>query len=666
MIDAMPMPMEMGMMPQGPQEGLDLSVGAPVHNRLKEMVRRRFDVSSRVMSQRYDRWNEADALLRGYVDFTKKDRDNVKEHPYARDIIIPYSYAVQQIYLTYLMAVFTAKEPIFPIQGYGPEDSASAEAMEHVLSYQMDRADGSLMLYALFQDTLRYGVGACKALWETEQSTVIRRVPIPFPFSLFMGPEKEERVRVTGYEGSVLHPVDPFSLFPDPKTPLSQMMKYGEYIGHRVRRNFSYIRQKARDGVYLLENVEKIAKWTGQFDIGTESDQARRDEYLGVTVSDEPADDKDRGTVWLEELFTHLVPNDWGLGPSEDLEVWALTVANRETLIRAKASSYTHGKLPYVLSSFGFDPHAFFGQSLSELMNGLQTAITWLYNSHMQNVRKGLNIEGVYDPSVLETEDLRTPQPGKWIRLKPEYYGAPNAVSNAWKQLAFEDVTSRHFQDMSYHLDMIQRITAATDPQAGVETETRRTLGEIQNVLAQSGRRLQLTSSLLAAQAVRPLGRLMIAMTQQLLTEPKWVRVLGNASPALLAKAQGGLIQIGPADVQGQFDLRVQDGTVPPDPSRFAETWKEIFVAVTQNPMILPAFAQQGKQLRLDALFMKTVETMGVKNMEEFFEQMPPPPTVMPDQQVAQMAQAGNIAPIGSGGNGAPAGGVTPVGMQVR
>lgn len=649
------------------QEGLDLSVGSSVHNRLKEMVRRRFEASSRVMSQRYDRWNEADALLRGYVDFTKKDRDGQKENPHARSIIIPYSYAVQQIYLTYLMAVFTAREPIFPIQGYGPEDSASAEAMEHLLSYQMDRADGSLMLYSLFQDTLRYGVGACKALWETEQTTVIRRVPVPFPFSLFLGSEREEKVRVTGYEGSVLHPVDPFSLFPDPKTPLSQMMKYGEYIGHRVRRNFSYIRQKARDGVYLIENVEKIPKWAGQGgEMGTETGQARRDEYMGVSIYDEPADDKDPGPVWLEELFTHLVPNDWGLGPSKDLEVWALTVANREVVVRAKASSFTHGKLPYVLSSFGYDPHAFFGQSLSELMSGLQTAVTWLYNSHMENVRKGLNLEGVYDPSMLETEDLKTPQPGKWVRLKPEYYGVPGAVSNSWKQLAFEDVTSRHFQDMSYHLDMIQRITAATDPQAGVETETRRTLGEIQNVLAQSGRRLQLTASLLASQAVRPLGRLMIAMTQQLLTEAKWVRVLGNASPALLAKAKGGLIQISPADIQGQFDLRVQDGSAPPDPSRFAETWKEVFVAISQNPTVLQAFAQQGKRLRMDALFMKTVEAMGVKNFEEFFEHVPPAPTVMPDQAVAQGVQAGNLGPIGGGGNGAPAGGVTPVGINLR
>jgi len=654
-------------------DGLDIRVGTALHTRLVNAVRARIDASSRIMTQRYDRWNEADALLRGYVDFTKKAsndprRDDGKEYPYARSIVIPYTYAVQQIYLTYLMAVFTAREPIFPVQGYGPEDIPAAEAMEALLAYQMERADGLLALYALFADVLRYGIGATKVVWEVEQSTVVRRQVVPFPLSLVFGPVREVRERVVGYEGPMLIPVDPFGLFPDPKVPLPQLHKYGEYVAHRVRRPLSYVRQKAREGVYHLGNVERIPAWAGTLSAGTAApDQSRRDDFLSVSPDPgTPADDGDRGPVYLDELFWRLVPRDWGLGDSDDLELWVLTVANGETLIRAQPSIYHHGRFPYALAEFGYDPHSLFTQSLAELMNGLQTAITWLYNSHMENVRKGLNIEGIYDPSMIETEDLTNPQPGKWIRVRPEYYGNPIAVERGWKQLNFVDVTQGHFRDMSYHLDMIQRITAASDPQAGVETETRRTFGEIQNVLAQSGRRLQLTASLLAAQAVRPMGRLMIAMTQQLLRAPQWVRVLGTASKDLLAKAQGGLIQIRPEDIQGQFDLRVHDGTLPPDPSRFADVWKEVFIALTQNPRILEAFAAQGKRLRLDTLFKRTVETMGIKNIEEFFETVPPqPPQVVPDQVVAAQVQAGNFAPVGAGPNGAPAGTITPVGITL-
>jgi len=268
------------------------------------------------------------------------------------------------------------------------------------------------------------------------------------------------------------------------------------------------------------------------------------------------------------------------------------------------------------------------------------------------------------DPSIYEMEDLEHPLPGGYIRLKPEYYGHPNAIKQGHEAMSFADPTSGHFQDMQFHREMIQFITAATDPQAGVETQTRRTLGEVQNVLLQSGRRLQLLALQIAAQCVRPMGRQMVQNTQQLLQAPVWVRILGSASTDLLSRAQGGLLQVSPYDLQGQFDLKIQDGTVPPDPSRFAEVWKEIFVSLTQNPLIIQAFAQQGKQLRLDTLFKKTVETMGIRNIEEFFQ--PVAPQVMPDQAVQQQVQAGNLVPQSDpharATNGAAAGSVFPSG----
>lgn len=257
-------------------------------------------------------------------------------------------------------------------------------------------------------------------------------------------------------------------------------------------------------------------------------------------------------------------------------------------------------------------------------------------------------------------DDLENPLPGGYIRLKPEYYGHPNAIKQGHAPLQFADPTAGHFADMQAHREMIQFITAATDPQAGVETDTRRTLGEVQNVLLQSGRRLQLLASQLAAQCIRPLGRMMLQNTQQLLDAPVWVRILGSASADLMAKANGGLLQVSPYDLQGMFDLKIQDGTVPPDPARFAEVWKEIFVSLVQNPMIIQAFQAQGKQLRLDTVFKHVVETMGVRNFEQFLEPMAPP-QVQPDQQVMDQVQAGNLVPMGANGTqGAPAGQVWP------
>lgn len=627
----------------------------PRHSTLRNRITARLDKSRRKMADRYSAWNDADALLRCFVDKTKTDADGKQISPYARDIVIPYSYAVQQIYLTYLMSVFTAKEPMFPIQGYGPEDAQSAEAAEHVLSYQMDRMSGHLMLYAFLQDILRYGLAAAKITWDEQITTVTKREAIPLPWSLIYGAERATTERVVQYAGNRITPIDPFYYYPDPLVPQGQIER-AEFIGHRVVRNLSEIRQRAREGVYWAENVEKITQWSqGQ----PEGEEPRRDSYLKMAGFDgTPADEKDRGPVTLDEINIKLVPREWGLGDGEDLEAWWLTLANQDVVIRADPSIYQHGQLSYAVGTFGFDPHAFLTDSLAGLIDGLQTATSWLYNARMASVRSTMNPTMFIDPSIYEMDDLENPFPGGYIRLKPEYYGHPNAIKQGHAPLQFSDPTAGHFNDMQAHREMIQFITAATDPQAGVETDTRRTLGEIQNVLLQSGRRLQLLASQIAAQAVRPMGRMMLQNTQQLLQAPVWVRILGTASTELMAKAQGGLLQVSPYDLQGMFDLKIQDGTLPPDPARFAEVWKEIFISLTQNPLILQTFAQQGKQLRMDMLFKHVVETMGVRNFDQFFEVGVP--QVMPDQQVQQQVQAGNFVPPGAGTQGAPAGQVWP------
>lgn len=653
--------------------GLDLSEHSRLHRDLVQAIRRRFELSARQMEQRYDRWNDADAMLRGFVDFRKQasndpTRNEGKESPFARSIVIPLTYLVQQTYLTYLMAVFASREPQFAVVGRGPEDVNAAEAMEHLLQYQMDRQSGTLSLYALFQDALRYGMGCTKVIWDREETTITRRVPVPFPMSLLMGQERVETQRVVGYEGNVLIPVDPFECFPDPRTPMGAW-EHLEYLGHRVRRPYHKVMSKARQGVYDEEQVRRIPTRfnVDGLDVGLvgTAGKSRRDEFLKASPPvSEPADSFDRGQVLLEELSIVLVPNEWGLGPVTDPQVWILTLANREVVIRAQTSPYEHGKLPYACASFGFDPHSLFTQSLPELMSGLQTEFNWLHNSRMENVRKGLNIEGICDPSMVEVADLENPWPGKWVRIHPDYYGVPGAVERATKQLQFIDVTTGHLRDQQYLLDLIQRVTAATDPQSGTQTETVRTATEVSQVLVQSGRRLQLVASLLGAQAVRPMGRLMLQNTQQLLTQPVWVRLLGSASAQLLSQSTQDLIQVDPQAIQGQMDLSVQDGAASPDPASLAQTWKELFVGLSANAPFQQALAQQGLRMKWVDLFQRTVEAMGIKNVRDFIERIPAP-TVMPDQAVAQQVQAGNLAPVGAGGNGLPAGTVTPVGMTV-
>ena len=54
----------------------------------------------------------------------------------------------------------------------------------------------------------------------------------------------------------------------------------------------------------------------------------------------------------------------------------------------------------------------------------------------------------------------------------------------------------------------------------------------------------------------------------------------------------------------------------------------------------------------------ESFKAMGVSNIRDFYKQLPPPqpPQVMPDEQVEQMAQAGDLVPM--------EGGMPPQGMM--
>jgi hypothetical protein len=111
-------------------------------------------------------------------------------------------------------------------------------------------------------------------------------------------------------------------------------------------------------------------------------------------------------------------------------------------------------------------------------------------------------------------------------------------------------------------------------------------------------------------------------------------RVLGEDA-MLLTQGQKLL----PDMVAGDFQYPVSDGTLPIDRVALLEVWKEIFIAIAQNPMLSQTFD-------VIKVFEYTAELGGARNIEDFKIQM------TPDQRIMQQAQAGNIVPAGAAAKG--------------
>src|SRR5512138_3661382 len=99
----------------------EIKYGTPQHDKIREAVWQRYDLSARAMSDRHTTWKEADELFRAYVVPTEKDRYRERQRksgkPEYTTIHVPYSYATLLSAHTYWTSVFLSRNPVFQFTG---------------------------------------------------------------------------------------------------------------------------------------------------------------------------------------------------------------------------------------------------------------------------------------------------------------------------------------------------------------------------------------------------------------------------------------------------------------------------------------------------------------------------------------------------------------------
>jgi hypothetical protein len=87
------------------------------------------------------------------------------------------------------------------------------------------------------------------------------------------------------------------------------------------------------------------------------------------------------------------------------------------------------------------------------------------------------------------------------------------------------------------------------------------------------------------------------------------------------------------------YDLLVRDGSIPG--GNFSGVWSQLFKTIMSSPELAGRFNVMG-------IFKYIARNLGAKNVDDFeLKQIPQTQAqVLPDEQVAAQAQAGNIAPV--------------------
>lgn len=625
-------------------QGLDLRPGGELSKTICTEVMRSCLESRHVMSQRYSTWKKLDRNLNAFMPRTEEE-DIIKAQDPRRPVavVVPASFATLETFLSYIMGVFMSDEFLVPYYGVGPEDVYGAQLMSHLVQQQAEKGRYELALHTHWRDALVYGFGVLTPRWSVERNPGYELVPQmetgPGGELVQVGVERQIVQRVT-WEGSQLLPIDPYDYLPDINVPIHEVDRY-EYGGWiELDNRISLLSREAEDGEGLfnckyLDAVRRkgtlsavdSGRSTGVFsDKGGVSGPVRDTNLVDITCQ-----------------YRWLVPKEWKLGDGEEPELWFFRIGQDEIVLQAEHVDSMHGKMPLVIAAPDTDGYSVTPIGRMEVIWGMQEVVDWLFDTHMQNVRKALNDMLIVDPFKINMNDLLTPGPGKIIRTRRSAWGS--GVDNCVQQLRVEDVTAGHLDKVSSIIDLIRNTSAAVDSVQGVMRSgpERVSAEESRNVRMSALGRLQRIAKLIYAQSHRVLGTLLAANNTQYMSEDTYVRISGETQ-ILLQQIHGveaevleGRLRVSPLDLCAHMDVRPLDlSTRSPE---MASTWLQLYQLIPGNPELV-------QTLDSTRIFLHIARMLGERNAADFIRKGTINPQIVPDDQAADMAASGEVTPI--------------------
>jgi len=604
-----------------------------LHNTVKEYLLQRLRYSEDEMERFYARWEVNELKIQAYInlpDWEKalKELNDSGAPPKVTRVVIPYSFATISTITTFLLHVFAGRKPMFQIGTYKDETMEATQYMEQKLQYDSDHTRLVKQLWHFLQDTQTYGLGVLLNLWKVEVGQRTRRPNREFE-ALDGGMvvrKTRERENIITYEGNEIVSLDPYLFFPDPSVSMSEVNKKGEYAFWRLYQGkHKLLRMQAQGQLKWVEHASEHSR---------DRDNVRSNRGLisrgrGIAgVPDSMVGTSVQHPYRVDQGTIDIIPNELGLSDSQRVEKWLFTILNEDQIVQAEPFDTDHDMHPVCVSEPYALGHGFGEPGMADYLAPLQDVISWFFNSHIDNVRKVLNDMLIVDPSQIEMQDLKNPEPGKLIRLKRAAFGQD--VRGAVQQLQVQDVTSGHISDANEILRLGQLLSAVNDNILGVQDAGgRKTATEVRQSGEAGASRLAAQARIISSEAITDLTEMMTLNNQQFLSDEFYMRVAGK--DAVEAK------NITPDLMVGDFNFPVHDGTLPMDRVALLDAWKEIFTVAVQDEQIRQAYS-------IPKIFEHIAELGGARNIESFRL------TVMPDRAVQQQEQAGNAVPIGQQG----------------
>lgn len=459
-----------------------ISGSSDIEGKIIELLTSRLVMSHEQCSTKWTRWNQVERDVWVEVDEKLTEERKAKNLPtFDKRIVLPVTHWHINARVRNLMQLLFKGRSLFPM--WPRADSTKrieVKKLQQWLDYQHQRNRNFAFGRSWLLSADMFGVGYRFTTWDFHREINDNRV------------------------------ADPFETYPDVRgAPLEP--ETWDFVGFQHRRS---LRELIQQPHYF--NEDRIKKMDGRttfarvaWDVSADrfygtnaSTRSIRDSVQGLRRPVGKVDPHDGGTILLHEFWTWLIPSDYfdvsalvklvedagGTVPDDwdpdAYQIWVFGMANGNTVCRAEPNPLPSPGLPVGVIAPLYDMLSIMPKGIGEMMQPIQEVCSWLISSRMHNVYQAINEQKIIDQAVIRMEDVESGEP-VW-RLSDEWAGQGYDTNRAVRVFTPSNVTATHWNDLERFLEILQRLTGATDPIQGIAEKVEQTLGQYEGLIGQA------------------------------------------------------------------------------------------------------------------------------------------------------------------------------------